>query len=343
MSEPEKAPEYNATGHDYSARAHLTYAGAPIIDFHAHVTMTSPDDKAVGPAGGWGTKGSSDAAAMMLDVGKEFGIEQTVSMCPAQDIAPLRERLGNRLLFNAMINKKADEPDDVAYRNLDEFLEAGVRIVKLWSAPRGRERGLVVDAPWRIEALRRAAKAGIKIAMVHVGDPDIWWTHTYQDIAKFGTKESQYAPFLRMVEMFPEFHWVGAHMGGDPEHPEHLEEMLVRFPNLSFDTSATKWQIREVSPRADAIRSLLTRFSDRFLFGSDLVTRHGLTREHFVSRYWCQRTLWESTWTGPSPIADPDFKVTVAGKDTPTLQGVGLSTEVLRKVYVENGRRLLAL
>ena len=32
-----------------------------------------------------------------------------------------------------------------------------------------------------------------------------------------------------------------------------------------------------------------------------------MTREHYVSRYWCQRTLWESTWEGPSPIADPDW------------------------------------
>ena len=43
------------------------------------------------------------------------------------------------------------------------------------------------------------------------------------------------------------------------------------------------------------------------MFGTDLVTRHHLTREHYVSRYWCQRTLWESTWAGPSPIADADY------------------------------------
>ncbi len=65
--------------------------------------------------------------------------------------------------------------------------------------------------------------------------------------------------------------------------------------------------MREVSPRRDAIRALICRYPDRFLFGSDLVTRHSLTREHYVSRYWCQRTLWESDWEGPSPIADPDY------------------------------------
>lgn len=341
MSEPIKPPEHNVTNHDYTRLEHLTYSGPSIVDFHAHVTMTSPDDKAAGPAGGWGENGSSDSAALMLDVATEFGIGVTVSMCPAQDIAPLRARLGDRLLFNAMINKKPDEPIDAAYRSLDDFLEAGVKVIKLWSAPRGRERGLVVDAPWRIESLRRAWKAGVKIAMVHVGDPDVWWTHTYQDTDKFGTKESQYVPFLRMMDMFPEFIWIGAHMGGDPENPDHLEEMLEHYPNYHIDTSATKWQVREVSPRAEAIRSLISRYPTRFLFGSDLVTRHGLTREHYVSRYWCQRTLWESSWIGPSPISDPDFTPTGKSGQTPSLRGVDLPANVLRLVYAENARRLL--
>jgi predicted TIM-barrel fold metal-dependent hydrolase len=344
MDEPTTGPpEYNVTGHDYARREHFTYAGPPIIDFHAHVTMTSPEDKPAGPAGGWGESGTTDSAALMLEVGAEFGVGLTVTMCPAQDIAPLKARLGDRLVFNGMISKKPDDPDDAAYRTLEQFLEAGVKVVKLWSAPRGRERGLVVDAPWRIAALRRASAAGVRNAMVHVADPDVWWTHTYTDTAKFGTKAEQYPPFLRVVGMFPEMNWIAAHMGGDPEHPDHLEVMLEAHPNLHIDTSATKWQVREVSPRGEAIRSLIVRHPTRFLFGTDLVTRHGLTREHYVSRYWCQRTLWESTWSGPGPIADPDYTPGADGAKTPTLRGVGLPRDVLRLVYVENARRLLGL
>lgn len=340
---PDATPEHNVTGLDYALQDHLTYVGPPIIDFHAHVTMTAPEDKAAGPAGGYGPQGSSDAAALMMDTAAEFGIDWTVTMCPPQDIAPLRDRLGDRLLFNGMIGKKPDEPDDAAYRLLDQFLAAGIKIVKLWAAPRGRDRGLLVDTPWRIESLRRARAAGIKLAMVHVGDPDVWWKHTYTDIAKFGTKESQYPPFLRLVEEFADLTWIGAHMGGDPEHPDHLEEMLTKYPNYYLDTSATKWQVREVSPRADAIRDLICRFPTRFLFGSDLVTRHGLTRDHYVSRYWSQRTLWESRWSGPSPIADPDYTPGPDGGRTPPLQGVGLPQDVLRQVYSENARGLLGL
>ena len=162
-----------------------------------------------------------------------------------------------------------------------------------------------MDAP----AHRDSAKGQARRAFAFHGArcrPDIWFKTVYTDASKFGTKPGQYVGLEKMLQLFPDVTWIAAHMGGDPEHPDHLEALLERYPNLYFDTSATKWQVREVSPRAQAIRNLVARQSTRFLFGSDLVTRTGLTREHYVSRYWCQRTLWESTWQG-QPIADPTF------------------------------------
>jgi hypothetical protein len=327
-------PEHNVTGHDYGRRTHLTYAGPPILDFHAHVMRTRPDPDVEYK------DDSLDQAALMLDVATEFNVAKVVTMCPPDDIAPLRERFGDRLLFNGPISKKPEDPDDAAYQLLDRFLGLGVAVIKFWAAPRGRERGLFVDAPWRVEAARRARAAGVKLAMVHVGDPDRWFQTVYTDAAKFGTKPDQYVGFERLLEEFPDITWIGAHLGGDPEHPDHLEALLEKYPHLVFDTSATKWQVREVSPRARAFRGLIARHPDRFLFGSDLVTRHGLPREHYVSRYWCQRTLWESEWVGPSPIADPDHPAE-PDSPTPLLCGVGLPPEVLAKVYRQNSARLL--
>lgn len=335
-------PEYNVTGHDYSRREHFTYAGLPLIDIHAHVTMTAPTDGAQGPAGGAGAEGSSDQAATMLDVAAEFGVATVYSMCPPQDIPPLRERFGPRLEFNGPISKKPDEPDDAALRTLEQFLAHGVRVVKLWAAPRGAERGLRIDTPWRIEGLKRARAAGVRVVMTHVGDPDTWWNGPYQEVNKYGSKADQYLPLQRMLEAFPDMSWIGAHMGGDPEHPDHLEALLENYPHLHFDTSATKWQVREVSRRRDAVRSLILRHPTSFLFGSDLVTRHALDREHYISRYWCHRTLWESDWVGPGPIADPDYQPGPGEGPTPTLRGLGLPQDVLRVVYHGNATRLLS-
>jgi hypothetical protein len=334
-------PEHNVTGIDYADRAHFCYRGQ-LIDFHAHVLQTRPEDPPNGPPKGTGPGASLEQAELMLAVAEEFGITQTVTMCFPDDVVPLRERFGERILYNAMVMKtKLDEPDDEVYRRLDRSLELGAIIIKFWAAPRGRDRGLLVDAPWRIEAARRARAAGVRMIMVHVGDPDVWFRTVYADASRFGTKPQQYEGLERMLQLFPDMIWIGAHMGGDSEHPDHLADLLERYPHLYLDTSATKWQVREVSKHPDAIRELICRYPDRFLFGSDLVTRHGLVREHYVSRYWCQRTLWESRWQGTSPIADPDWTAPEGGPSTPPLNGAGLPPDVLEKVYLHNAERLL--
>lgn len=321
-------PEHNVTGIDYARRDHFRYQGPPIVDIHAHVTQV-PDEGIA-------------QAEVLLDVADKFGVGKVFSMCPPEDIPPLRERFGDKLGFNGYLSKKlATDADDTIYERLDRFLDLGVEIIKFWAAPRGRERGLFVDAPWRIEAVRRASRAGIRVFMVHVGDPDHWFRTTYADAAKFGTKPDQYLGLRRMLEMFPDVAWIAAHMGGDPEHPDHLESLLGQYPHLFLDTSATKWQVREVSRHPDAIRDLICRKPARFLFGSDLVTRPKLESEHYVSRYWCQRTLWESTWQGRSPIADPDHVPSPGEPATPTLHGVGLPPDVLEQVYWKNALRLV--
>jgi Amidohydrolase len=302
---------------------------------------TRPTDPADGPPARGEEGASTEQAAEMLRQADDFGIRLTYSMCYPEDIGPLRQRFGDRLAFNGSIHKKPDEPDDAAYRLLDQYLANGVKLLKFWAAPRGRDRGLLLDTPWRIESARRARSAGIRVIMVHVGDPDAWFRKVYTDVAKYGTKADQYRPLVRLLEEFSDLTWIAAHMGGDAEHPDHLEELIERFPNIHFDTSATKWQVREVSARRDAVRGLILRHPDRFLFGSDLVTRHGLEAEHYASRYWCQRTLWESDWEGISPIADADYTPENGGPSTPLLRGLGLPPHVLDQVYHGNAERLI--
>jgi hypothetical protein len=333
-----KLPEHNATGQDYGRREHFRHAGPGLIDIHAHVTQTFPPEGQDGPAV---AEDSLAQARLMVSAAREFGVTRIWSMCPPDHIPPLRAEFGDFLAFNGPIAKPVDAPDESAYEVLEQFLEQGVGMIKFWSAPRGRERGLFVDAPWRIEAARRARAAGVRVVMVHVADPDAWFRTAYADAARFGTKADQYVPFRKMLELFPDLTWIAAHMGGDPEHPDHLEALLERYPHLYFDTSAAKWQIREVSAHRDAIRALICRHPDRFLFGSDLVTRPGLGREHYVSRYWSHRTLWESDWQGRSPIADPDYPAESGSASTPPLRGLALPPDVLAQVYQGNARRLL--
>ena len=227
-------------------------------------------------------------------------------MCPPQDIAPLRARLGDRLLFNGMINKK---PRRAGRRRVPQprpVPRSGRQDRQALVGPARPRPRPARGRPVAARGLRRACKAGVRIVMVHVGDPDAWWTHTYQDTAKFGTKPDQYVGrSCARSSCSPTSRGSAPTWAATPSTRTTSKRMLEKHPNLYFDTSATKWQVREVSPRRDAIRSLICRHPTRFLFGSDLVTRHGLTREHYVSRYWCQRTLWESDLGGPQPDRRP--------------------------------------
>src|SRR5271167_1829978 len=104
-------PEHNLTGIDFNDRAHFTYVGPPIIDIHAHVMQTEPTDSKDGPPPmKRGPGASTDQAGVMLDVGKEFGVVRTYSMCLPDDIAPLRARYGDRIGFNGSVIKR--KPDD---------------------------------------------------------------------------------------------------------------------------------------------------------------------------------------------------------------------------------------
>src|SRR5437588_8157062 len=103
MSEPAPAspapPEYNVTGVDFGDRTHFRYSG-PLIDIHAHVFQTRPSDPKDGPPSFSGPGPSLEQADKMMEVAAEFGIVQTYSMNPPDDISVLRERFGSRIGFN---------------------------------------------------------------------------------------------------------------------------------------------------------------------------------------------------------------------------------------------------
>jgi len=323
--------DHNLHGQDYQNRAHLRHRNGGLIDVHAHMHLM---------------KGKLETetfqAELLVNVALEFGVRCLWTMSPSDHIVRLKERFGDLLIFNGYIDKATQEPDDAVYRRLDQYLEAGVRIIKLWAGPKPRGRDALLDVPWRFEIVRRSINAGIRVFMAHVADPDIRFRHAYDDQRIFSTKQEHYSALEKMLLMFPEVTWIVAHMGGWPENPDRLESLLERHANLYFDTSATRWQVREVSCRHERFHDLISRWSDRFLFGSDLVTRPASEREHYVSRYWCQRTLWESQYRGQSPIADEDWKLENPTA-SPLLCGLSLPDHVLDKLYFGNAFQILPI
>ncbi|MDP7028933.1 MAG: amidohydrolase family protein [Phycisphaerales bacterium] len=307
------------------------------------------------------------ATRIYQDAAQHFGVSHTWSMTPLADVDTVRSVLGNTVSFIAVPNFRDDA---FAHAMGPGFLEAigafharGARIVKFWSAPRAttmaREAGcddlMSLDGPWRQRQMRAACDLGMSI-MTHVADPDTWFATRYTDRAAYGSKADQYAPLERALRAFP-VPWIAAHMGGWPEDLDRLDALLDRHPNLYFDTSATKWMVRELS-RHDrgALIAFLTRWSGRILFGSDIVAQEehvsdasdgrgrsdqaASEREAFdlyASRYWALRTLLETEWSGESPIADPDLERVDPDRfgpmDAPPLIGKSVPPELLTTLY----------
>ncbi|HED53627.1 MAG TPA: hypothetical protein ENJ00_05435 [Phycisphaerales bacterium] len=341
----------NLLGLDYRAEAEkLGDPVVPIVDVHTHLN---------GPK----------SAEIWADVASRYGVCRTYSQTVLDEAPGVRDVLGDRVRFIAI-------PDYMAENKLHAFTEGfleririwhdeyGARMLKFWQAPRLRDymtdaqamEALSLDGPWRIRALELAAELGMMV-MTHIGDPDTWFAAKYSDASAYGTKADQYAPLERMLDRFPDTTWLAAHMGGWPEDLEFLSGLLERHDNLNLDTSACKWQVRELSRHSrEDLLAFFRRWKGRVLFGSDIVARDAHLEssddtayaagqasdpeqafELYASRYWALRTLFETTYEGASPIADPDLMMVEPGRydemSSPMLRGKSLPEDVLSDLY----------
>jgi hypothetical protein len=314
-----------------SEAARLPWRG-PIWDVHVHLR-------------------GNEAARQFFRIADWFGVQRIWTMTPLREVDALQREFGDRLRFIAVPDyARREHPTTFSSQwlaDIEAFADRGCRVCKFWSAPRGRDLSphLLLDAPIRIEAMKLCRTLGIKTFMVHVADPDTWFATHYRDARRYGSKAQQYDALHRVLEMFPEVTWIAAHMGGDPEHLDHLQMLLDRYPHLVLDCSATKWMVRELSKNPGELRGFLTRNAGRVLFGSDIVAGPGLADDDlYASRWWALRTLLETDYDGPSPIVDPDLPLvdpTLPREATVTLRGVKLDPATLHQMYHLAPRRVL--
>ena len=294
----------------------------PIIDAHLHI-------------------GIDDSTRQMLDVARSYGVTHALGICKVDTIEPAREAFDGFLDF--AVGLTYDHCDDAVQLFADnrEILtrarDLGATMVKFWFKPQfTAEKGLTLDDERMRPILDLIGEMGMA-CVAHIADPDTWFHTHYRDTAKFGTKEQAYVQLEGALRQHRNVIIQGAHMGGDPEHLDHLRQLLDAHPNLCLDTSATKWVTRELSLRVDEARQFFLDHQDRLLFGTDLVPRKEPHPLHYASRYWTLQKLLETDFRGDSPIYDPD------ACGPARLNGLDLPDDVLRKIYHLNAERLLGL
>ncbi len=316
-----KPPDHNRTGVNFRAPMPRPKVAGDVIDWHTHLL-------------------AARHARPWFEAADHYGIDKFVTMTPLEEALSLARGYPGRLHF-ITIPKWGDTSPfwlDEWLRRIEAFHNIGSRVVKFHMAP-----GTMSTRQWRLASpeMRRLLDEAVArgmIIMTHVGDPDTWYRAKYTDRAKFGTRDEHYRMWESVLHDYHEHPWVGAHMGGNPEDPLRLQYLLDTFPNLFLDCSATRWMVREVSARRDAARDFFIRNADRILFGTDQVSGDDRGFDFLASRFWSHRKLWETAFTGPSPIFDPDLPE----DQQPQIRGLALPDEVLQRLYHDNAVKLLA-
>ena len=125
----------------------------------------------------------------------------------------------------------------------------------------------------------------------------------------------------RLFARHPETRFIAAHMGWHANDLGRLGAMLDRLPNVVVETGAILY---ELGRQPLAARAFFTEYADRVLFGKDTYAadefpyywRTFETRDEYFDYYRRYHAFWK-------------------------LYGMGLSDDVLRKVYYENALRVV--
>jgi predicted TIM-barrel fold metal-dependent hydrolase len=304
----------------------------PVIDYHNHLDSLEPLD--------------------VLRVMDACGIEKIVNitMKTGEDALRMIDRFqaadARRFATIGWMDwSDVTEPDFIArtLHRLEILVEHGTVGIKFWKdlGLSVRDAGgelLRVDDERLAPVFDKAAELGIPV-MFHIADPDAFFlpidaqNERYEELAAhpdWGFYGSQYSKSElldqrdRVIARHPKTTFVAAHVAESGENLARVHNLLEIYPNVLIDISA---RASELGRQPYSARELFLKFSDRILFGSDLLPDESMYRLYF-------RFL---------ETADEYFEYPshASRQGRWNIYGLHLPDEVLRKVYRENALRLL--
>jgi predicted TIM-barrel fold metal-dependent hydrolase len=248
---------------------------------------------------------------------------------------------------------------DTLERELREAARAGAVGVKVWKnlglwLRDATGRRLAVTDP-RLEALWEVAgELGLPIA-IHTGDPPAFFAPLTDDNPRieelrkhpdwwygggeFPSLQRLHDELEAVVAAHPGTKFVGLHFGcfmswGD------VRRMLATYPNYHVDTAAA---IADMG-RGDVgeVRDIVVDFSERVIFGTDLLRTEPIEMPDLGSQRWDLREYFERHWrffeTGESGLEHP-----MPDQGAWTVTGLDLPDDVLARLYCENARSVFSL
>jgi len=328
----------------------------PVIDFHTHVSFRQRAAKPTVPAAEIVKTMDSVNLHTMVNLTGGSGEELAATIKNFDRAFPRR--------FVSMTEPtwtRASEPGYASWQG-EEIGKAkaagavGLKILKtlgLFLRDGGPTGKLVrVDDPRFDPMWDACARLGMPVAM-HVGDPEAFFTpidrfnERYEELGAhpdwsfYGKDFPAFKEILaardRVFARHPKTTFVALHVGHWAENLTAVGEMLDKYPNVNVEIGA---RIGELGRQPRTSARFFDKYQDRVLFGTDAIPLgvetpqqvFGADLYHIYYRFL--ETDDEYFDYAPAPVP-PQGRWRI--------YGVGLSEQILRKVYHQNAERVLGM
>ena len=333
-----------------------------IIDLHQHLNGTTQhltravrimDRVGVGVgvnlSGGFVTKGTSGVSPF------EEIKRLTDRMFPGRIVHYMNLNFAdwNESDFSARAVQQVEEGHRLGAAGLKEFKRLGLNLKD------NAGKLIPIDDP-KLDAMwKRCGELGMPVS-IHVADPRAFWlpydehNERWKELGDhkswwFGDT-NKYPPRLELLEALnrviarhPKTTFVCVHFANNAEELEWVDAALDKYPNMMADLAARIPELGRHDPVT--VRALFTKHQDRILFATDFQVYDRLIlgssgnepppTDDDATEFFTKEWRWLETHDRNFPHMTP-----IQGDWT--ISGIGLPASVLRKIYFDNARRLLA-